>query len=235
MKQNSIKQIFLFTLFSLAVGVSNITHAQTDIGIRAGMSFSNVIMIDENGDKNSTKSIPGVRIGLMVDIPVAANFSFQPAALYCSKGFKQTDSWFSGSGNDFEVTVSYVEVPLNLIYKPKLGIGRLLIGTGPYAGYGTGGKWKSETNVQIGDIIIDNKGDVIFKNDVIDGEFGNYLYGKPWDFGVNFLAGYEFFGRLSLEFNAQLGINDLKPEVDGVKREGKLRNKGYSISIGYKF
>jgi hypothetical protein len=235
MKWNSIKQIFLFTIFSLALGVSNITHAQTDFGILAGMSYLDVMMKDENGDKISTKSIPGFRIGLMVDIPVATNFSFQPAALYCRKGFKQTDNWFSGSDNDFEVTVSYIEVPLIFMFKPRLGIGKLLIGTGPYAGYGTGGKWKSENNVLIGDIMIDNKGDVIFKNDVMDGEFGNYLYGKPWDFGVNLLAGYEFFGKLSLEFNTQLGINDLKPEVDGVRRDGRLRNNGYNISVGYKF
>lgn len=235
MTQNSTKSVFLTILFVLLTTASNIIYAQTKVGIWAGMNFSNVLMEDENGDKNSTRSIPGFHIGLTVDIPIAADFYLQPAALYSSKGFKQTDSWFSGSGNDLEVTVSYIEVPLNFIYKPQLGSGNLLIGAGPYAGYGTGGKWKSETSVLIGDIRIDNNGDAIFKNDVMDGEFGNYLYGKPWDFGANFLVGYEFFDKLSVQFNAQLGINDLKPEVDGVKREGKLKNKGYGISVGYKF
>lgn len=223
--------IFLFILIT----ASNITYAQTKVGIRTGMNFSNVLMEDENGDKNSTKSIPGFQIGLTVDIPIFSDFYLQPAALYSSKGFKQTDSWFSGSGNDLKVTVSYIEVPLNFIYKPQLGSGKLLFGAGPYAGYGTGGKWKSETNVTIGDIVIDNYGDAIFKNDIVDGEFGNYLYGKPWDFGANFLVGYEFFDKLSVQLNAQLGINDLKPEVDGAKREGKLKNKGFGFSLGYKF
>jgi hypothetical protein len=48
-------------------------------------------------------------------------------------------------------------------------------------------------------------------------------------------VGYEFFDKLSVQLNAQLGIDDLTPEVDGAKREGKLKNKGYSISVGYKF
>ena len=223
--------IFLLILIT----APNITQAQTKVGIRTGMNLSNVLMEDEKGDKKSTKSIPGFHIGLTVDIPILTDLYFQPSALYSNKGFKQTDSWFSGPGNDLKVTVAYIEMPLNLIYKRKFGSGKLLIGAGPYAGYGTGGKWKSETNPVIGDIVIDNYGDAIFKNDIMDGEFGNYLYGKPWDFGVNFLLGYEFFDKLSIQLNAQLGLNDLTPEVDGTKSKGKLRNKGFGFSIGYKF
>lgn len=235
MTQNSVKPIFLFIFFFLVISASNITHAQTNMGIRAGMNFSNVLMEDENGEKNSTKSIPGFHFGLTVDIPIADDFYLQPAVLYSKKRFKQTDSWFSGSGNELKVNVSYIEVPFNFIYKPKLGNGKLLIGAGPYAGYGIGGSWKSETDVVIGDIIIENYGDVIFRNDVTDGEFGNYLYGKPWDFGANFLVGYEFFERLSIQFNIQIGVKDLQSDVDGVKREGEIKNRGYGISVGYKF
>ncbi len=174
-------------------------------------------------------------MGLTTDIPLAAHFYLQPAVLYSGKGFKQTNSWFSGSGNEIKVTVSYIEVPLNLIYKYKWASGNLLIGAGPYVGYGTSGKWKSDAPVLIGDIRIDNYGDVIFKKDRMDGEFGTYLYGKPWDFGSNFLVGYQFCDKTSIQLNAQLGINDLKPEVGGLTREGTIKNKGFGISIGYTF
>ncbi len=212
-----------------------ITTAQTKFGVKTGLNITSAIMEDENGDKNSTKPTPGFHIGLTVDIPLFPDFYLQPAALYSNKGFRQTDSWFSGSGNELKLTVSYFEVPVNFVYKPKFGTGRLLLGAGPYAGYGTGGKWKSETNVTIGDIVIDNKGAVIFKNDSMDGEFGNYLYGKPWDYGVNVLAGYEFFEAISVQLNAQLGLANLAPDVDGQKRDGKLKNTGFGISVGYKF
>jgi len=235
MTQPSMKSGFLPVFLLILIAASNTTNAQTKVGIRAGLNSSNVLMEEENSDGNSTKSIPGFHIGLTVDIPLAANFYLQPAVLYSSKGFKQTNNWFSGSDNDIKVTASYIEVPLNFIYKHKLASGNLLIGVGPYVGYGTGGKWKSEAPVSIGDIRIDNYGDVIFKKDGMDGEFGNYLYGKPWDFGANFLVGYKFWDKLTLQLNAQLGINELKPKVGGVPREGTLKNKGFGISVGYTF
>lgn len=234
MKLNPTKPAVLSALFFLLFAAPSITHAQTKVGIRAGMNFSNVLMKGEAGNRNSTESIPGFHIGLTVDIPLVANFYLQPAALYSGKGFKQTDSWFAGSGNDLKVNVSYIEIPLNLIYKPRLGSGKVLVGAGPYAAYGTGGRWKSETDVLVGDIRIDNRGDAIFKKDAMDGEFGSYLYGKPWDFGANFLVGYEFHNKISLQLNAQLGIKDLQPEVGGVERGGRLKNKSCGISVGYK-
>lgn len=213
----------------------NKTNAQTKAGIRAGLNYSNVAMENEDGHKNATKTVPGFHIGLAVDIPVFTNFYLQPGMLYSKKGFKQTDSWFSGSGNPIKVTASYIEAPLNLIYKHKLAGGDLLIGAGPYAGYGTGGKWKSNASVLIGDIRIENYGDVIFKKDVMDGEFGNYLYGKPWDFGANFLVGYQFLEKLIIQLNGQLGIKELNPAINGLAPKGKLRNKGWGISVGYTF
>lgn len=235
MTQHSVKSIFLPVFLLIFITASNKTNAQTKVGIRAGLNSSNVLMEEENSDRNSTKSIPGFHVGLTVDIPLATNFYLQPAVLYSSKGFKQPDSWFSGSGNDIKVTVSYIELPLNFIYKHKLADGKLLIGAGPYVGYGTGGKWKSEAPVSIGDIRIDNYGDVIFKKDAMDGEFGNYLYGKPWDFGANFLVGYQLWNKLTLQLNSQIGINELKPQVGGVTREGTLKNRGFGISVGYTF
>lgn len=82
--------------------------------------------------------------------------------------------------------------------------------------------------------MIEPHGNVIFKNYAADGEFGNYLYDKPWDYGVGFLAGYEFLRRLSVQFNAQFGISNLEPKLDGQKPDGKIRNTVYGISVGYK-
>lgn len=225
----------LLLLISL-MGAINITHAQTKIGIKAGVNFSSVMMQDENGNKINTQSVPGMLLGLTADIPVAGSFYIQPAAQYARKGYKQATGGFYGSATNFIVNASYIEVPVNLLYKPHLGTGNLLLGAGPYIGYGTGGKWKSDTDATIGDIIIGKKGDVIFRNDAMDGgDINSYPYGKPWDYGLNFLAGYEFFGKLSAQLGAQLGLANLQPHVDGVTREGKLKNTGLSISIGYKF
>ncbi len=231
------KQRFFFAaLAAFLLSVSISAHAQTTIGVRAGLHLSNARLVDENGEKQDTEVIPRFQIGLTVDIPLVADFYLQPAALYTGKGFKQDGGWLAASGNEFETRASYIEVPVNLLYKPHFGIGNLLIGAGPYVGYGIGGKWEAEGQILVGDIVLsENYGDVIFKNDVSDGEFGNYLYGKPWDYGASILIGYEFLQQLAVQLNAQFGIANLKPEVGGTTRDGSVRNNGYGISVGYRF
>ncbi|MEX2403445.1 MAG: porin family protein [Balneolales bacterium] len=233
--KNSILQFLIFLLILTAT--VNIAHAQTKASIKAGVNFSSVIFEDETGDRSENQLIPGMQLGLSVDVPVAGAFYIQPGLLYSRKGFKTRNSWFAGSGNNFKVTASYIEVPLNFLYKPTLGRGKLLLGAGPYLGYGTGGEWEAEETVIIGDIMLHpNYGDVFFENDAMDGGGGNsYKYGKPLDYGANFMAGYEFFNKISAQFNVQLGLANLIPEyADGTKRDGAFKNIGFGISLGYK-
>jgi hypothetical protein len=232
----NIRKLHLFVLLFLLIAAINTANAQTKVGVKAGMNFSSVMMKDENGNKINTQSVPGILLGLTVDIPITGDFYIQPAAQYSRKGYKQETGGFYGSASNFKVSASYIEVPVNLLYKPHLGSGNLLLGAGPYIAYGTGGNWKSDNDAAIGDIVVGKKGDVIFKNDAMDGgDINSYIYGKPLDYGLNFLAGYEFFNKLSVQFGAQLGLANLQPHIDGVTREGKLKNSGFGISLGYKF
>lgn len=235
MKKANPLHVFTFFTLWLILSAGHSAHAQTIWGIKAGVNFSSAAIEDEAGSESPTQAIPRLHIGFTIDIPMAADFYIQPGLLYAGKGFKQSGNWFSGAANEFEARVSYLEIPVNVLYKPQLGIGKLLFGAGPYISYGTGGKWESEREVHIGDIVIENQGDVIFKNDFMDGEFGNYLYGRPLDYGMGMLAGYEFFGKLAIQFNAQWGLANLIPEVSGVSRDGHVRNKSVGFSIGYKF
>ncbi|MCC8425005.1 porin family protein [Mucilaginibacter sp. UR6-11] len=230
------KKIYLVILLPCLMATLNRAYAQTKVGIKAGLNFSNVLMNDENGNKINTQSVPGILLGLTVDIPVEGNFYIQPAAQYSRKGYKQETGGFYGSATNFRVNASYIQVPVNLLYKPRLGTGNLLLGAGPYFGYGTGGSWKSDNDVAIGDMVVGKKGDVIFKKNTMDGgDINSYLYGKPFDYGLNFIAGYEFFSQLSVQLGAQLGLANLQPHTDGVTREGKIKNSGFGISLGYKF
>lgn len=224
-----------FVLSLILVAVFTRSNGQVRWGLQAGVNLANVTMVDETGHRYDTKSVPRVQLGLTVDIPIVSDLYVQPAALYSGKGFKHEDSWFAGAGNELLVAVSYIEVPVVLLYKPRLGIGHLLVGAGPYTAYGLNGKWQSDTDVAIGDILIENHGDVIFRNDVMDGEFGNYLYGRPWDYGASVVLGYEFANTFAAQLNAQWGLANLQPTVDGATRDGKVKNMGFGISLGYKF
>ncbi len=231
----SIQLTVALIAFLSSVSLST-TQAQIAVGVRAGLNLANLRLVDENGQKQDTEALPRFQIGLTVDIPLASDFYLQPTALYSGKGFKQDGGWLAASGNEFKAKAAYVEVPVNVLYKPRVGIGNLVVGAGPYVGYGTGGKWEAEGQILVGDIVLsENQGDVIFKKDVMDGEFGNYLYGKPWDYGANILVGYAFLRQLTVQLNAQFGIADLKPEVGGTTRDGSARNQAYGISVGYRF
>lgn len=226
-----------FPVFLLILMASvNIANAQINVNVKAGLNFSNVTFEEASGDRQETQFILGWRIGLSVDVPVGSEFYIQPGLLYSRKGFTQEDSWYAGSGNKFTVKANYLDLFVNFLYKPTLGSGKLLFGAGPYLAYGLGGKWESEERVQIGDVIHDDHGDVHFSNDAMDGGGGNsYLYGKPLDYGVNLLVGYEFFNKISAQFNVQLGLANLIPEYsDGTKRDGTFKNIGFGISLGYK-
>ncbi|MEC3881651.1 porin family protein [Parapedobacter sp. 10938] len=223
-------------LIVLLIALSFSTQAQTIVGLRAGVHFSSVSFTDAGGEHEHTGIIPRVQAGLTVDIPLAMGLYLQPAAMYVGKGFKQDGGWLADADNEFQAAVSYVEVPLNLIYKLWIGAGNLVVGAGPYVGYGIGGTWEAEGNVAIGDVVLaESRGDVIFKNDVADGEYGSYLYGKPWDYGANVVVGYQFSPKLTLQLQGQFGIANLMPEVDGKEPDGSIRNNGYGLTIGYGF
>ena len=178
-------------------------------GARAGVNFYNLTGKDADGTKYSNKLIVGVNIGANVEIPVATDFYVQPGLLFTTKGAKSKTS-------DAKTTLSYLELPINFLYKPALGDGKLLLGFGPYLALGVGGKTKAggtSTSVEWG-----SDPDQI----------------KRFDAGANLLAGYELSNRLSFQLNAGLGLINLanRPEGDN---KSSLKNTGFGISAGYRF
>ena len=228
------KKIQLSLLLIVLTSASGIVYAQTKFGIKAGVSFSNVTDKAEDGNKSGTQNMPGFLIGFTADLHLAGDFYIQPALQYVRKGFKQDNGGFYGSATNFQVKADYIELPVNVLYKPKLGMGRLLLGAGPYIAYGSGGNWKSDTDILIGDVREKGNGSVEFRNDGSVRNDSEYTYGRPIDYGVNATLGYEFRERLSLQLTGMLGIANLVPHFNGYQPEGSLRNKGFGISIGYK-
>jgi hypothetical protein len=230
----NVKQLAFLLAISIVL-VSASAAAQVKFAITAGPVFSTVRGKAEDGMERTAERTAGLRLGLTAEITLVRYFSLQPAIHYSGKGFREDGNWFAGEGNGFTVSARYLELPVHLVYSPSLGPGKILLGAGPYAAYGTGGKWKAERDVVIGDIMIPNRGDVVFKQDAMDGEFGSYTYGKPLDFGVSFIAGYEFRQRVSLSLTAQTGLADLEPRLSGKRSAARLYNSALGIALGYSF
>jgi Outer membrane protein beta-barrel domain len=189
-------------------------------GIRAGVNLQNINGRDELDNKQENKLVPRFHAGVNAELPLADDFFVQPGVLFSTKGTK-----FKGS--DVKLNLSYIEVPINLLYKPTLGSGKLLLGFGPYVAFAVSGKLKPENG---------NDRSITFKNEISIAEAisGNYLRG--FDAGGNLLFGYELSSNLSVQLNAQLGLLNIYPDIDGVTNNNRInKNTGFGLSVGYRF
>lgn len=193
------------------IGISTICFAQTSFGIRAGVNFQNLNGKLSNGDDRENDLKTGFHVGVNAEIPVGIDFYIQPGVLFSTKGAN-----YDTPGGEVKSSLSYIEVPVNFIYKPELGNGRIIIGFGPYAAYAISGYTKA------GSLKVDT-------------EFGDeYPETKPFDAGANLLAGYEFTKKLSLQLNAQLGLLNIYNRPSG-DTKSTVKNTGFGVSLGYRF
>ena len=223
-----IAAIVLSTIFSQAQEKTSTTGG-TSFGLRGGVNFQNINGKDENGEKLKNDLLTGFNIGLNAEIPVGVDFYFQPGLLYSLKGAKSEDDILGQSFNT-TLKISYLEIPLNFLYKPLLGTGHLLLGFGPYVAFGVGG----EATFEGGGSSLTEK--VKFKKTVSSSDPNDVVYIRPMDAGANLLAGYEFSNRFSFQLNTQLGLVKINPEYEGVSNdESSVKNTGFGISLGYRF
>ena len=229
MKTKFLTLSAIFILSTIAL------QAQVGFGILGGVNFQNINGKDKSGDKLENGLLTGFHAGINVNIPVAGDIYFQPGLLFTVKGAK--NDFFSPqtkASGDFETTtkLSYIELPLNLLYRPQLGNGHILLGFGPYVAYGLGG---SENSELLG--LASYERSIEYENKVanITELIGNAFY-RPFDAGANIFFGYELSLGVFIQLNAQLGLLKINPEYAWeTDSKASYKNTGYGISMGYRF
>lgn len=215
-------------LFAAVIGTSVSVMAQSvpKVGLRAGVNIAK--LRTTNGENSvSTDNLTNFKVGGYVDFGMAGGLSFQPGIELSGKGGKNVFiSNGNGQNNNYEAKTNlmYIEIPVNFLYNIPVGIGKIYLGGGPYAGFGIAGKIKTEGTV-LG-VNASTERDVKFGN-----EAGDDL--KTTDFGLNFLGGLQFKGGLNVGVNYGLGLSDLAPNNnnDNVKTNNRL----VGITVGYFF
>lgn len=232
-----LKRFFL--LFFVA-GSCSAAFAQVQFGVRAGVNFSNAVVKDADGNKMPTNLLTGFHVGVTADLPVADEFSVSPGLLFNTKGYQYKES-VGGVAVTLNQHPYYLELPINFVYKPELGNGRLLLGVGPYLAYGIGGRWKAKGSSS--GTTISKTGDMEFKSDISSTD-SSYLdfnnlktipYAKPFDVGGALLIGYEFSNKFSIQLNGQMGLMNIAYKIDGTETGERLKNMQFGLSVGYKF
>lgn len=213
-----MKKILL--LLTLAAGLNLAANAQdkpVSFGIKAGVAFPN-LTFSAMGTSVSLDSKTTFYVGGIADIKVSNMFSVQPGLTFMSKGTKSGDAFFGEEGSDLSgsINISYLELPVNLVANFDAGSGKFFVGAGPYAAYALSGNGKAG----------DTKEDMPFGSN--DGEF------KRFDFGLNFLAGYQLTNGLNFHAGYGLGLGKIvNDENSGVNLATK--NKVFSVGVGFNF
>lgn len=215
-------KLMLTAAITMFTSATVFSQSKTTFGVNAGVNFYNITGKDQNGDKLDANIKTGFNAGVNAEIPVGIDFFIQPGVSFFLKGAKDI------YGTDSKATIDYIQIPVNFLYKPELGEGKLLLGFGPYVAFGAGGKVKFPGGTT----------DVKFKSDVTSAEFlsGEAAYIKRVDAGANLLFGYQFANNLSVQLDASLGMVDINPKIDGESYgKSSAKNTGFGVSLGYRF
>ncbi|WP_409965480.1 hypothetical protein PIECOFPK_01468 [Mycovorax composti] len=194
----------LLATFSVAAVPANAQAGR--FGINAGVNFANINGKDAEGTKLKT----GFQAGVTYDIGLSDEFVLQPGISYVQNGSK-----VKGDEFDARWDLNYIQVPVTFQYQPAVGTGNLLLGVGPYVGFGVG-KIKTKAYVEGAN----NKASMDWK----DMDF------KKFDAGGKLLVGYQLGMGLSFNLNANLGLANLSDNKDE-----KLHNTSFGVTVGYKF
>jgi hypothetical protein len=217
MKQKFFSLFIAFSLLTIGA-VAQTAGGSPVFGLRAGINFQNLSGEWENGQKMDNKLNTTWHAGVTADLPIAPDYFVQPGLLYTRKGAEYRDGP--------KVVISYLEVPVNLLYKPVLADGRLLLGFGPYAAVGIGGEFRMNSDSENDKKLeFENSSTLLASSRTV----------RRFDAGANFLAGYELGNNISFQLNAQLGMLKINPEIEGMPDNNRsMKNTGFGISVGYK-
>lgn len=202
-----MKKVLLAVAGLLIAGVS---FGQTKWGIIAGPQFSSFTTKADNVSKETSDLTTNLRAGITVDIPLAEEFYIGTGLLYSGRGGKESP---------VKANLSYLQVPVNFLFKPEVGAGKLNLGVGPYFAYGVGGKYKATIN------------NVEVTTKAFDDEAGTGKL-KKFDAGLGIVAGYELPVGLYLGLNADLGLVNAYDNTDNGR---SWKNTSFGVSVGYKF
>jgi hypothetical protein len=222
------RQLYILLAMALTTSLATAQSAESEKGgvaILGGVNFQNFNGKDFNGDKLENDLAAGFHAGLNVQIPIAPEFYFQPGLLFSTKGAKNVTGQVTST-----YRLSYLELPLNLVYKSQVGNGYIMLGFGPYVGYAVSGK---ATYVS-GSVEINN--DIEFTNEVNSGDPLLTPYFKAMDIGGNLFFGYEMAGGLFIQLNSQLGMVKINPDDNRIAdNKTNIKNTGFGLSAGYRF
>ena len=206
------KLLFLTFVIATCHIVGNAQNSR--FGFTAGAAFANY-KTKVGGETDKINSKVGLTAGILVDIPVSKNFSFQPAVNFVQKGTKDEET-SGGVTEKIKLNINCIEVPLNLLYNASGNTGNFFIGAGPSLAFALSGKLK-----------YDDGTDALTEK--INFGSGDDDDMKGLDLGANVITGYCFPNGLQISAHYNAGLSNLYP---GDSEDGTLKSHYFGFKIG---
>lgn len=224
-----MKKTIAVILFAV---ITNTLSAQVSFGVQVGANIAfGKATYDNTGLPTVFTNDPKIGFlgGVLSEIPISGKFAFRPEINFIQKGSK-SNTTLSIYEQDNKITLNYIEMPLNVIYKLPVGKGNFFFGLGPSIAYGISGRNKltdpnDPTNNENKAVTFDGK-----KDPGNDPRYDDKYHLKAFDFGANILAGY----KLKMGVFFKLGYTYNFPDLDPNDYNG-YKNRGLNICAGYLF
>ena len=227
-----MKKVFTFFISLIIVFTS---YSQVRVALIGGPQSTTITEENKIGDWDKHTSPYysnrlGGNIGLLGELQLGTSkrWFLHPGLLYQSKGrkfFKRNDSATSRLTDTLSTTksffTSYIEIPLNLVYKVPLGNkARFFMSAGPYLSFFYNGKQSIQARLSSNNT---------FKKEDTDFEVGNAPNKiKTIDFGINGRAGFDLGNILITGFFSQ-GLNNFYT----ASYDGSFKHKVIGASVGF--
>ena len=206
-----MKKIIICAFVAVFFMASVVNAQQARFGFSGGTVLSRINTKVDNQKDNSDSRL-GFTLGVMGDVPLGGQFSFQPALNFLQKGGKETQE-IGGTKETYTVILNYLEVPFNFVFRSKGEKGHFIAGLGPVLSYGISGKAKYSANGQTNSETL---------------HFGDNSGIKAFEFGGNIQAGYESSNGILVTLGYNTSLSNLSSNS-----QSSFKNNYFGLRIGY--
>ena len=214
-----------------------LSNGQLSFGVSAGSNLSTMSIYLRDLNTFRINPIFGYNVNLIAQYKLNPSLALWTGLSINQKGFNQHIKYYYSprvdSTADMTSRLTYLELPIYLIFNTNLNQTNLFYGLGPYLSYGLQGKITTEitgrNDMSITDNMKWNKSYDYIKSDLVK-SYG-YTNLKRLDFGVGTMVGITV-KNFMLTASYKYGLNNIMWEYF---QDEKMSNSSLSISIGYFF
>lgn len=211
MKKLAIIAVLFMSMTSSGIAQENETdnREKFQIGLKAGFNYSNVY--DAQGEKFDADPKFGLAAGMFMVIQIGKYLGIQPELLISQKGFKANGIILGGT-YDFTRTTTYLDIPLQLAFKPSEFF---TLVAGPQYSYLLNQR----------DVFANATTSIAQEQEFQNDNIRKNIFGVVGGFDINLRH---------ITLGARLGWDVLNNNGDGTSVTPRYKNVWYQATLGYK-